>query len=51
MELTLLLLVIGDFFGVFVDARGQAGALALLWDKKVGVTRLSSSFHQIDFSV
>ena len=27
----------GDFFSAFVDARGEAGALGLLWEKTVHV--------------
>jgi len=36
------------YFGVFVDARGRAGGLGLLWDKKVTLTLLSYSLHHMD---
>ena len=39
------------FFGVFVDARGRAGGLGLLWDKKVTLTFLSYSLHHMDATV
>ena len=41
----------GDLFGIFVDSRGRAGDLALLWDKNIDVDLLSCSFHHIDVSV
>ena len=42
---------LGDFFGIFVDARGQAGGLALPWDKLVTVDLLSCLLHHIDVSI
>jgi len=51
LEMDSLLSELGDFFGVFVDARGRAGGLALLWDKKVDLTLLSYSSNHIDSTV
>ncbi|KAJ8422422.1 hypothetical protein Cgig2_003002 [Carnegiea gigantea] len=42
---------LGDFFGIFMDARGQASGLALLWDKLVTINLLSCSLHHIDVSM
>ena len=28
---------LGDFIGIYVDARGKSGGLALLWDSNVNV--------------
>jgi len=40
-----------SYFGVFVDARGRAGGLELLWDKMVNLTLLSYSLHHMDASI
>jgi len=42
---------IGDFFGIFMDARGRDDGLALLWEKNVTVDLLSCSLHHIDVSI
>jgi len=34
--------------GVFIDARGRAGGLGVLWEANVGVTLLSYSLHHMD---
>jgi len=39
---------LSDYDGVFVDCRGRAGGLALLWEKTTQVTLLSYSMHHID---
>jgi len=31
---------LGNFYGVYVEARGRAGGLALLWDKIVTLNLL-----------
>jgi len=41
---------LGDFVGVFVNARGR-GDLALLWDRSVLVQFLSSPFNHIDSTI
>ncbi|KAJ8428090.1 hypothetical protein Cgig2_024802 [Carnegiea gigantea] len=51
LEIDSLLSGLSDFFGVFVDARGRAGGLTLLWDKKVDVTLLSYSSNHIESTV
>ena len=50
-EMDRILHKIGDFFGIFVDAKGWAGGLALHWDKSMTVDLLSCSFHHIDVSI
>jgi len=42
---------LGDFFGVYVDCRGRAGGLALLWDRSVQLTLCSFSDHHLDATV
>jgi len=42
---------LGDFYGVFVEARGRAGGLALLWDKRTDLTVMSYSSHHIDSTI
>ena len=42
---------LGNYFGVFVDARGRSGRLVLLWDKKADLTLLSYSSHHIDSKI
>ena len=41
----------GHFFGVYVDAKGRAGGLALLWNKSVHLNILSYSSHHIDVEI
>lgn len=40
-----------DYLGVYIDARGRAGGLGLLWEANVGVTLLSYSLHRMDATV
>ncbi|KAJ8447097.1 LOW QUALITY PROTEIN: hypothetical protein Cgig2_022826 [Carnegiea gigantea] len=42
---------LGEFGGVYVDAQGHAGGLALLWDKLTTISFLSSSTDHIDDKV
>ena len=42
---------LGDFTGVYVDARGRSGDLALLWDNSVSVQLLSLSLNHIDTTI
>ena len=50
VEMNDLLPKLGDFFRLFVDARGNSAGLALLCDTKVDVELLSCSSHHIDIS-
>ena len=47
-EMDVILPELGDFFGVFMDSGRCASGLALLWDKSMDITLLSSSFNHID---
>jgi len=47
-EMTTLLSDLGNFHGLFVDARGRSGGLGLLWSDTVNVNLLSCSMHHID---
>lgn len=50
-EMKNLLPELGNFRGIFVDAKGRSGSLGLLWDKEVKVQFLSCSLHHIDVIV
>ncbi|KAJ8452678.1 hypothetical protein Cgig2_005014 [Carnegiea gigantea] len=50
-EMENILSKLGDFFGIFVDAKGRAGGLALLWNKLVTVDLPSCSLRHIDVSI
>ena len=42
---------LGDFTGIYVDARGRSRGLTLLWDSNVNVQLLSLSLNHIDTSI
>ncbi|KAJ8435144.1 hypothetical protein Cgig2_018972 [Carnegiea gigantea] len=42
---------LGNFYGAYAEARGRAGALALLWDKTMTLNLLSCSSHYMDVSL
>jgi len=50
-EMETVLSRLGDYYGTFVDARGRAGGLALLWDKNLELQIMSYSSHHIDATV
>jgi len=50
-EMSVIKNKLGDYDGIFVDCRGRAGGLALLWDKANSITLLSYSMHHIDIRV
>ena len=50
-EMETILHAIGDYFGIFVDAKGRDGGLALLWNKDVSIDLLSLSLHHIDMCI
>ena len=50
-EMNAILRDLSNYVGVFIDARGRAGGLALLWDKTTNVQFLSSSLRHIDVTV
>ncbi|KAJ8445872.1 hypothetical protein Cgig2_000184 [Carnegiea gigantea] len=50
-ETSAILHDLGNYVGVFVDARGRAGGLALLWDKTTNVQFLFNSLHRIYVTV
>ena len=42
---------LGNFYGVYVEARGRAGGLALLWDKIVTLNLLYYQSYHMDASI
>ena len=50
-EMKNLLPNLGDYHGLFVDARGRSGGLGLLWLETVTMNLLSCSLHHIDVTI
>ncbi|KAJ8447421.1 hypothetical protein Cgig2_019415 [Carnegiea gigantea] len=48
MEMEIVTPRLGDYHGVYVDCRGRAGGLALLWGKTVNLTLQSYSSNHMD---
>ena len=42
---------LSDYDGLYVDARGRAGGLAILWKKSIKLDLLSCSSHHMDVTI